>query len=94
MTTTQDVSAAICTFQTIAHQLESAKSLICNQHSYFSKATELASTQEERLVLLGAYLATKNLMEDTGQSLQIMLLATDIAPEIVEKANLPFHFSQ
>ena len=94
MSTVYDINAAISTFKTVARQLESAKLLIYNQHIYFQQAVELASTQEEKLVLIGAYLATKNLMQDTEQQSAVEYLKFPINPELSAKADLEFHFSQ
>ncbi len=64
MSTLEEANAAIATLQTIAQKLETAKLLLYNQHTYFCQTVEFANTHEEQMVLIGAYLATKNLLED------------------------------
>lgn len=92
MSTATDVNAAIATFQAVFKDLEAARILIQNQHFYFWQAVEAASSQEERLVLIGAYLATRNLMQGSGQQFTVKYLEAPICAEIVQQANLQLHF--
>lgn len=88
----RDIRSAVSTITKMAEDLERLKRRVESDHVYYAVSTLERSTEAERLVLLGAYLATRQILLGTGQKDSIRRVKCRIDAAVADSANLALHF--
>ncbi|MBV8884500.1 MAG: hypothetical protein JO235_10965 [Chroococcidiopsidaceae cyanobacterium CP_BM_RX_35] len=90
----QDIQSAISSIVKVAEQLDYIKRQIQSDQIYYVTSILESNPEPEQLILLGAYLATKQIMSATGQHESIRRLKCPVASTFKESAKLNLHFGQ